>query len=173
GAHAEEGRQMEDEVRAAVDQGDLARVERAEDPVQGRHGSREGGPRNGLEFRDLPDHGGLDDERDGILPAIRWGWRYKVGVGGEGWAKVRSRVAFELAGHLCEMKVQIPGRVPSPPGRGQRNEDPAEASRLHLDIERDTGSVVVRIESVRVPDIGAGIPSLDRVSVRRIEDHML
>src|SRR5207253_1180931 len=82
-AHAEEGRQVEHEVGTAVDQGDLARVEGPEDPVQGGHGGREGGPRDRPEFRDR-DHGGLDDERDGILPAIRWRWRYKVGGAGEG-----------------------------------------------------------------------------------------
>src|SRR5947208_2653117 len=45
-AHAEEGRQVEHEVGAAVDQGDLARVEGPEDPVQGgrRAGGAPGGP---------------------------------------------------------------------------------------------------------------------------------
>src|SRR6266566_1504075 len=51
-AHAEEGRQVEHEVGAAVDQGDLARVEGPEDPVQGGHGGREGGPRDRPELRD-------------------------------------------------------------------------------------------------------------------------
>src|SRR5207249_10797872 len=87
-ADREEGRQVEHEVRAAVDQGDLACVEGSEDPVQGRDGGRERGPCDRPELGGDRDRGRLDDERDGILPTIRCRWRYKVGGGGEGWAKV-------------------------------------------------------------------------------------
>src|SRR5436853_6765359 len=113
-AHAEEGRQVEHEVGAAVDQGDLARVEGPEDPVQGGHGGREGGPRDGPELRDRLDHGGLDDERDGILPAIRWRWRYKVGGRGEGWAKVsrdvsRRSKSYLTARTICRAEIGCAG----------------------------------------------------------------
>src|SRR2546425_3495233 len=76
GAHRQEGRQVEHEVGAAVDQGDLARLERPEDPIEGGHEGREG--RTRLDA-DLRDEDGVRDEGDEILPAIRWRWRYKVG----------------------------------------------------------------------------------------------
>jgi len=60
-ADAEEGREVEHEVGAAVGQGDLAPLERTEDPVQGGHEGREG--RTGLEAG-LRDDDGLRDERD-------------------------------------------------------------------------------------------------------------
>src|SRR5436309_915682 len=112
-AHAEEGRQVEHEVGAAVDQGDLARIEGPEDPVQGGHEGREGGPRDRPELRDR-DHGGLDDERDGVLPAIRWRWRYKVGGRGEGWVKVWGEVSrrsksFLTARTICRVEIGCAG----------------------------------------------------------------
>src|SRR5436309_15085279 len=88
-AHAEEGRQVEHEVGAAVDQGDLARVEGPEEPVQGGHGGREGGPRDGTELRERLYYGGRDEERGGTLTAVRWRWRDKAGGPGAGCANVR------------------------------------------------------------------------------------
>jgi len=60
-ADAEEGREVEHEVGAAVDQGDLAPLERTEDPVQGGNEGREGRTRLGAGLR---DDDGLRDERD-------------------------------------------------------------------------------------------------------------
>src|SRR6266540_6304791 len=78
-ADAQEGREVEHEVGAAVDQGDLAPLEWPEDPVQGGHEGREG--RTRLEAGLRRDEG-LGDEGDGILPSIRWTSRYKVRDGG-------------------------------------------------------------------------------------------
>src|SRR5213592_5011557 len=66
---------------------------------------RQGGPRDGPELRDRLDHGGLDDERDGILPAIRWRWRYKVGGRGEGWAKVSRDVSRRSKSYLTACAI--------------------------------------------------------------------
>src|SRR6266511_5446984 len=78
-ADAEEGGEVEHEVRAAVDQGDLAPLERTQDAVQGRHEGRQGRTRlkAGLRCDE-----GLGDEGDRILPSIRWTSRYKVRDGG-------------------------------------------------------------------------------------------
>src|SRR3989454_4284158 len=64
-ADGQEGRQVEHEVGAAVDQRDLARLERTEDPIEGRHEGREA--RTGLDA-DLRDDDGFRGERDGNLP---------------------------------------------------------------------------------------------------------
>src|SRR3989454_11618869 len=74
-AHGQEGRQVEHEVGAAVDQRDLARLEGTEDPIEGRHEGREGRARLDA---DLRDEDGVRGEGDEILPAIQWRWRYKV-----------------------------------------------------------------------------------------------
>src|SRR5438093_89899 len=89
--------------------GGLANDEGPEDPVQGGDGGREGGPRDRRELRDR-DHGGLDDERDGVLPAIRWRWRYKVGGRGEGWVKVwgdvsRRSKSYLTARTICRVEI--------------------------------------------------------------------
>src|SRR6266487_1130324 len=80
-ADAEEGREVEHEVGAAVDEGDLAPLERTEDPVQGGNEGREGRTRGDASLR---HDDALCGERDReSSPGIRWGWRYKVRGGGE------------------------------------------------------------------------------------------
>jgi len=64
-AHGQEGREVEHEVGAAVDQRDLARLERSEDPVEGGHQGREG--RTRLDA-DLRDDDGFRGQRDGNPP---------------------------------------------------------------------------------------------------------
>src|SRR3989442_13674383 len=70
------------------------------------------------------------------------------------------------------MEVKVPLRVPPPPCRGDRDEDPTDMPRPDVDVQSDLGAVAFRAESVRVPDVRARIPSDDRVAVRGIEGHM-
>lgn len=92
-AHGQEGREVEHEIGTAVDQRDLARLEGAEDSVQGGHGGDEGRTRFDAGFR---DDEGLGDERDGYLPGIRGGTGYKIGGGGEEGESITERIAAEL-----------------------------------------------------------------------------
>ena len=64
-AHGQQGRQVEHEVGATVDQRDLARLERPEDPIEGRHQGRKG--RTRLDA-DLRDDDGFRGEGDGNPP---------------------------------------------------------------------------------------------------------
>src|SRR3989442_13490673 len=164
-AHGQQGRQMEHEVGAAVDQRDLARLERPEDPVEGGHQGREG--RTRLDA-DLRDDDGFRGERDGNLPAIRWRWRYKVGDGGE---VGESALPAQVAPHRLEMEVEVPLRVPSPPRGGERDQDPTDVPRSHVHAERHPGAVAIRVESVRVPDVRGRIARLNRVSGWWIEGY--
>src|SRR2546426_1918692 len=78
-AHGQQGRQMEHEVGAAVDQRDLARLERPEDPVEGGHERREG--RTRLDA-DLRDDDGFRGERDGTSPRFDGDGDIKSGAEG-------------------------------------------------------------------------------------------
>src|SRR2546425_11606072 len=71
------------------------------------------------------------------------------------------------------MEVKIPLRVPPPPCRGDRDEDPTDVPRPDIDVQSDLGAVAFRAESVRVPDVRTRIPCGNGIAVRRIEGHML
>src|SRR2546428_6549121 len=71
------------------------------------------------------------------------------------------------------MEVKIPLRVPPPPCRGDRDEDPTDVPRPDVDVQSDLGAVAFRAESVRVPDVRARIPCGNGIAVRRIEGHVL
>src|SRR3989475_10194238 len=160
--HGQQGRQMEHEVGAAVDQRDLARLERPEDPIEGGHEGREG--RTRLDA-DLRDDDGFRGEGDGILPAIRWRWRYKVGGRGE---VGESALPTQVASHRLEMEVQVLLRVAPPPRGRERDKDPTDVPRSDVHVERDAGAVALRVESVRVLDVRGGIARIDRVAERRV-----
>jgi hypothetical protein len=61
-AHGQQGRQMEHEVGAAVDQRDFARLERPEDSVEGGNERREGRTRLDADLRNDDGFGGERDE---------------------------------------------------------------------------------------------------------------
>src|SRR6266540_367148 len=133
-ADAQEGREVEHEVGAAVDQGDLAPLEWTEDPVQGGHEGREG--RTRLEAGLRRDEG-LGDEGDGILPSIRWTSRYKVRDGG---GMAESTDGGLRTAELPSRPRRTMGRAGMPSWRSIRSSSLFSAARLRSSSSWSFGS---------------------------------
>ena len=71
------------------------------------------------------------------------------------------------------MVVRVARRVTLDASAEERQQDPADVSRLDIRDEGDARALLGSLEAVRVMDVGSGITRLDRVPVRRFEDNVL